>query len=86
MYKKQCNFCVNLIRKEKNKYYNNLDLKIFQDNRKFWQRINPYFQIRKNIIRVENDKIISSSEKVSEILNNFFIEAVENIIFCSDYV
>ena len=35
MYKKQRNFCVNLLRKEKKKYYNNLDLKIFKDNRKF---------------------------------------------------
>ena len=84
MYKKQRNFCVNLLRKEKKKYYNNLDLKIFQDNRKFWQRIKPLFSnkqitLQKSIIIVENDKIISSSEKVAERLNNFFIEAVENL-------
>ena len=84
MYKKQRNFCVNLLRKEKKKYYNNLDLKIFQDNRKFWQRIKPLFSnkqitLQKSIIIVENDKIISSSEKVTERLNNFFIEAVENL-------
>ena len=42
MYKKQHNFCVNFLRKEKKKYYNNLDLKIFQDNRKFWQRIKSH--------------------------------------------
>ena len=84
IYTKQRNFCVNLLRKEKKKYYNNLDLEIFQDNRKFWQMIKPLFSnkqavLQKNIIIVENDKIISNSEEVAEKLNNFFIEAVENL-------
>ena len=35
--------------------------------------------MQKNIIIVENGKIISSSDKVAEKLNNFFIEAVENL-------
>ena len=39
LYKKQRNICVNLLKKEKKKYYNNLDMKIFDDNKKFWQRI-----------------------------------------------
>ena len=43
LYKKQRNFCVNLLRKEKRKYYNNLDIKIFEDNRKFWQSVKPLF-------------------------------------------
>ena len=42
-YKKQRNFCVGLLAKEKKKYYNNLDLNIFDDNRKFWQKIKPLF-------------------------------------------
>ena len=84
IYTKQRNFCVNLLRKEKKKYYNNLDLEIFQDNRKFWQMIKPLFSnkqavLQKNIIIVENDKIISNSEEVAEKLNIFFIEAVENL-------
>ena len=84
MYKKQRNFCVTLLRREKKKYYNNLNLKIFQDNKKFWQRIKPLFSniqidLQKNIIIVENDKIISSSDKVAENLNNFFIGAVEKL-------
>ena len=33
LYRKQRNFCLNLLRKEKRKYYNNLDLKIFEDNK-----------------------------------------------------
>ena len=39
LYKRQRNFCVSLLKKEKRNYYNNLDLKIFDDNKTFWQRI-----------------------------------------------
>ena len=42
-YKKQRNFCVNLLKKEKKNYYSNLDLKIFDDNRKFWKNVKPLF-------------------------------------------
>ena len=34
--KKQRNYCVHLLTKEKKKY-NNVDLKIFDDNKTFWQ-------------------------------------------------
>ena len=33
LYKRQRNFCVSLLKKEKRNYYNNLDLKIFDDNK-----------------------------------------------------
>ena len=36
-YKVQRYFCVTLLAKEKRKYYNNLDLQIFEDNKKFWK-------------------------------------------------
>ena len=32
-YNQQRNFCVSLLKKEKRKYYNNLDPKIFKDNK-----------------------------------------------------
>jgi len=38
LYKKQRNYCANLLKREKKKYYNNLDLKIFDSNKKFWQK------------------------------------------------
>ena len=38
-YKKQGNLCVKLLRQEKKKFYNNLDLNVFVDNRKFWSKI-----------------------------------------------
>ena len=83
LYKKQRNFCVNLLRKQKKNYYNNLDIKIFADNRKFWQRIKPLFseknKLCRNITLVENGIIISDKNAVAEKLNNYFIETVENL-------
>ena len=83
LYKRQRNFCVSLLRKEKKKYYNNLDLKIFDDNKKFWRSIKPLFSdkqkaLDRNIVIVENGNIFSDNKEVAEKLNNFFIEAVEN--------
>ena len=72
------------MRKEKRKYYNNLDLKIFDNNKKFWRSIRPLFSgkqkaLDRNIVIVENDKICSDNKDVAEKLINFFIEAVENL-------
>ena len=84
LYKKQRNLCVNLLKKEKKNYYNNLDLKILNDNEKFWQRIKPLFSdkqniLQRNIIIVEKEVIITDKKQVAEKLNNFFIEAVESL-------
>ena len=83
LYKKQRNFCVSLLKKEKKRYYNSLDLKIFDDNKKFWQRIKPLFsektKLKTNITIVENEKVTTDKKEVAEILNNYFIEAVENL-------
>ena len=83
-YKKHRNFCVKLFRKEKRNYYNNLDLNVFNDNKKFWKCMKPLFSdksngIKRKIILIENDDIISVDKDVAEIMNNYFIEAVENL-------
>ena len=83
-YKQQRNFCVGLLQKEKKKYYNNLDLKILDDNKKFWKSIKPLFSNKhnvsqKNIVIVEIDTITSKNEEVADKLNNFFIKAVEDL-------
>ena len=84
LYKKQRNFCVRLLRKEKKEYYNNLDLNIFSDNKKFWKCIKPLFSdkqkfLQKEIILVQNDTVTSDKTEVAEKFNNYFIEAVENL-------
>ena len=83
-YSKQRNYCVSLLKKEKRKYYNNLNPKIFKDNKTFWQRVKPLFSdkqkgIQSDIIIVENGVTTSEKTKVAEKLNNFFVEAVDNL-------
>ena len=84
LYNQHRNYCVSLLKKEKNKYYNNLDLTIFNDNKKFWKKVRPLFSdkqkaIPRDIILIENDATISEKKDVAEKLNNFFIEAVDNL-------
>ena len=42
-YKKQRNFCVNLLRKTKTGYFKNLNIRDLSHDRKFSKRIKPYF-------------------------------------------
>ena len=42
-YKKQKKFCVKLLGKEKQYYFNNIDIKSVIDTKKFWKTIKPYF-------------------------------------------
>ena len=84
IYHKQRNYCVNLLNKEKRKYYNDLDPVIMGDNRKFWQRVKPLFSDKQksqstDIILIENDITTSNNKDVAEKLNNFFIGAVEKL-------
>ena len=83
-YKKQRNFWTSLLRKEKEKYYNGLDLSILIDSKEFWKNIKPLFsdkpgKSQKNIVLIEKDEIISKDEEVADKLNNSFIKSVENL-------
>ena len=42
-YKKQRNFCVNLLKKAKKNHYANLDLNCVTDNKMFWKTVKPLF-------------------------------------------
>ena len=79
-YKKYRNFCVSLLKTEKRKYYNNLDLKVIKDSKMFWQSVKPLFsgksKLKTNITLVDNGKMVIKKEVVAEILKNYFIEAV----------
>ena len=61
-YTKLRNYTVNLVRKEKKIYYNNLDLKIITDNKQFWKNVKPLL----------SDKI-SESSKITLVNNNCIV-------------
>ena len=82
-YKKQRNYCVNLLKKEKRRYYKNLDLKVINDNKKFWKTTKPLFSDKhtnsRNITLIDGENIISNDTEVAEIMNGFFSDAVSTL-------
>ena len=67
-YKKQRNFCVNLLRKTKRNYLKNVKIQDVTDNKKFWRIIRPYFSDegynQTKITIVEKDSIITDEKKL----------------------
>ena len=75
---------MNLLKKEKKIYHNNLNMNIFEDNQKCWQTIKPLYSAknngpRKNIIILENGVVTSDKKETAEKLNTCFIESVRNL-------
>ena len=64
-YRKQKNFCSKLYEKERKKYYSNLDLKQFTDNRTFLQNVKPFLSDKnkatEKITLVSDDKTFSDN-------------------------
>ena len=83
-YKKQCNFCVTLLRKKKADYFNNFDLNLVRDNKIFWKTISPYFvnnpkRTSKIMLVDEKDNTLSEDEKIVETFNTFFGNIMKNL-------
>ena len=82
-YRKQKNYCSRLYKKERMKYYNNLDHKEVTDNTKFWKTVKPFFsskgQTGNTITLVDNNEITSNEGDISEKFNYFFINAVKSL-------
>ena len=82
-YNKQRNYCVSLIRKTKQQYYNNLDHKKVADKKSFWKYINPLFLNKSTnsnkITLVEKDLILEKYDDIAETFNDFFISVVSNL-------
>ena len=53
------------------------------DNKKFWKYIKPLFsgksKSKSKITLIKGDEIISEEQEVAETLNNYFIDAVQNL-------
>ena len=72
-YNKQRNICVSLIKKAKQNYYENLDLKDINDNKQFWATVKPLFSNKiKSAIRNEKD--------VANVFDKCFVNIVPNIM------
>ena len=74
---------MNPFKKEKRKYYGNLDAKLIIDNKNFWKTVKSLFsetqKDSRNIILIENEEIISNNKNMENIINDVFSKAVENL-------
>ena len=66
------------------KKINNLNIKLFDDNKTLWQQIKPLFSDKKstaqNSITIIDDDIVYTEQKeVAEKLNNFFVDAIDDL-------
>ena len=83
-YKKQRNFCSKLYKKERKKFYDNLDIKNITDNKKFWKTLKPLLSDKakcgsSKINLVENDDILSTDKEIAEAFNNYYSNAVKSL-------
>ena len=83
IYTKQRNYCSRLYKRERKKYYNNLNINKITDNKQFWQTIKPLLSEKgtrfAHINLVDNEKIISEDRDIAQTLNNFFENAVKSL-------
>ena len=82
-YKRQRNYCTNLLRKNKIDYFKSLHPSSLTDNKTFWKAVKPAFTDKvccnESITLVDKEDIISDDDEVARIFNNFFISAVRDL-------
>ena len=78
-YKKQKHFCSRLYKKERKRFFNNLNPSFVTDNKLFSKTIKPFFWNKGNygsqIKLVEKDEVLQDDELIAKELNNFFKNA-----------
>ena len=69
-FKFQRNYCVNLLRKTKKQYYENLSVKNVMDNQTFWKTIKPYSSDEgsdsRQITLLKNDSILTYDKDIAK--------------------
>ena len=82
-YKKQKNYTNRLLKKEQIKYWGNLDLKKYLDNKRFFDTVKPLFSNsvsgKQKITLVENNELITEDTEVAEKFNKYFIATVSSL-------
>ena len=81
--RKQKNYCSRLYKKERKKYYANLNLNDITDSKKFWRTIKPLFsdkgQQTKQITLIDKGNIISDDHEVADTFSSMFNNAVNSL-------
>ena len=83
IFKKQKNYTRRLAKRERVKYFANLDLNKYTDNIKFWHTVKPMFSGSgngvSNITLIENGEVVTDDKLNAECFNGFFIDAVQSL-------
>ena len=81
-FKFQRNYCVNLLRKTKKQYYENLSVKYIMDNQTFWKTVRPYFSDKGSSSRrmtlLENYLILTDDKGIAKTVNIYFVN-IKNV-------
>ena len=80
--KKKKKICSKLYKKDRKKFYSNLELNEITDNKLFWKTIKPLLSekcIHSKISLVSNNKVISEDLELAKTFNNYFGNAVNNL-------
>ena len=81
-YKRQRNFCVKLLRKTKQEFYNNLNVKYITKTKLFGKTVKPNTdKILKDerITLVENNKVVLDESELVEIFCKYFGNIAQNL-------
>ena len=82
-YRKLRNECVNLTKKVKRQYFENLNINSVNDNKTFWKTVKPFFTDKNKksgkIILVENNEIIMDNKRNAEVMNEYFVNITETL-------
>ena len=81
--KKQQNYCSKLYKKERKKFFDNLNTSVVSDNKTFLKVIKPFFTNKstfgRNIKLIEKEEILKDDTEIAEGLNLFFSDAVKSL-------
>ena len=82
-YKKQRNFCVNLLRNTKKDYFQKLNIKDLTDNKKFWKIVKPFFSnkdLNSNKLTLrEKDVLITDEKTLATLMNKYFVNITADL-------
>ena len=82
-YKKQKNFCSRLYKKERKRFFNNLNPSFVTDNKLFWKTTKPFFSNKGNcgsqIKLVGKDEVLQDDDLIPKELNKFFKNAMSTL-------
>ena len=74
---------MNLLRKTKADYFQNLNIRDLSDNRKFWKTIKPYFTKKglnsKKLLLKQRGNLASNEKQLAGIINSFFINITKGL-------